>query len=155
MSKFLQLISESTPSDVHSEKQKAVRYLTAVINNLAETGGESDIQCTFDVFDDAINVTVHDVTFKLKLTQVGRSNVSDEMSEDDETSTDPQEDQSVTNSLKRVKDLTGAAEALTGGAAVRKRLFGTDPVSNLAKVKGDLANRITQGISAEISKLRI
>ena len=158
MSKFLNLVSEATPSDMYTDEQKAVRYLSNVINSLAESAGETDIVCNFDVFDDAINITIHDNVFKLKLTQLSKDNISDELSEDDESAQPPSDQQSDPNAAvyKRIKDLTGAADALTGGPAVRKRLFGfRDPVENLAKVKGDIALKIGDNIKSELSKLRL
>jgi hypothetical protein len=153
MSKFLNLISEATPSDTHTDKQKAVRYLSNVINSLAESAGETDIVCNFDVFDDAINITIHDNVFKLKLTQLSKDNISDELSEDDETAEQQPDPNEAT--YKRIKDLTGAADALTGGTAVRSRIFGFDPVKRLAKRKGDIVNKISDNITSELGKLRI
>ena len=153
MSKFLNLISEATPSDTHTDKQKAVRYLSSVINSLAETAGETDIVCNFDVFDDAINIIIHDNVFKLKLTQLSKDNISDELSEDDETAEQQPDPNEAT--FKRIKDLTGAADALTGGTAVRKKIFGFDPVTRLAKAKGEIVTRLAKGIESEVAKLRI
>lgn len=151
MSKFLQIVNEATPSSIYTDKQQAVRYLTNVINTIAESAGEKDIKCTFDVFADAINITIHDKIFKLNLTQIGNINISDKMSEDDE-SANTNDPNAVT--MQRIKNLAGTAEALTKSSGVDKRLF-NDPVKRLAKVQGDLANRITDGISAEISKLKL
>lgn len=152
MSKFLNLISEATPADTHTDKQKAVRYLSNVINSLAESAGEADIMCNFDVFDDAINITIHDNVFKLKLTQLSKDKIADELSEDDETAQQPDPNEAT---YKRIKELTGAADALTGGTAVKSRIFGFDPEKRLAKAKGDIVNRLATSIKDQVSKLNI
>jgi hypothetical protein len=147
MSKFLQLIEQSVPTDERTTQQKAVRYISNIINNLAESAGESEVDCTFDVFKDAINITVGQNIFKFRLESVGSATSPESRVEDDET-------QSV-DQFKRIKDMFGAAEALTGPTQATKRLFGRDPDEELAKTKGDFANRISQGIKNELGRLRI